>query len=125
MNDTAPRFYRMPWIPRDFASSTRTWPLVARAVYRELLDAQWDIGGMSIGTLPDDADELRLLARATPTEWRIAWKYVEPKFPLVESGRRNARLEEHRANSNKQHAARALGAAKTNAKRWGNRGVAT
>lgn len=124
MIDKIPNFYRMPWIPRDFASSTRTWPLVARAVYRELLDAQWDIGGVNIGTLPDDADELRLLARATPTEWRIAWKYIEPKFPPVEGGRRNAKLEEHRAYSNKQRAARAKGAAKTNAMRWGNRGVA-
>lgn len=62
----APAFARMPWFPRDFASSTRGWPLVARAIYRELLDAQWDAGGSSVGTLPADEQLLRAIAGASP-----------------------------------------------------------
>ena len=118
-----PAFHRMPWIPRDFAASTRTWPLAARAVYRELLDAQWDVGGINIGTLPDDQDELRALARATAAEWRAAWKFVESKFPCVDGGRRNARLELHREDAIRKHASHSAGAAKTNAKRWGSNGA--
>jgi uncharacterized protein YdaU (DUF1376 family) len=122
---SAPQFARMPWYPRDFASSTRGWPLVARAVYRELLDAQWDAGGASsAGTLPEDDEALRLLAGATPAEWKAAWpRYVEMKFPRVDSGRRNARLESHRQAAVAEFLARQKGAEITNRKRWGN-GVA-
>ena len=119
MTQKTPSFFYLPWVPRDFQASTRTWPLVARAVYRELLDAQWDVGG----TLPEDPEELKVIARATPAEWRIAWKWVEPKFPCVDGGRRNARLEEHRQKAIKKHTAMAMGAAKTNARRWGANGV--
>lgn len=112
-------FARMPFYPRDFASSTRTWPLVARAVYRELLDAQWDLGGSEIGTLPDDEKQLRELVRATPREWSVAWKFVEPKFPRVDGGRRNGRLEQHREAAIREYEGRRRGAAATNAKRWG------
>lgn len=105
-----------PWIPRDFLASTRDWSLSQRAVYRELLDAQWDSGG-----LPDDAAALRALARATPAEWRAAWPRVDPKFPLGADGlRRNLRLEGHRARSEREHARKRQGAEQTNAKRWGN-----
>lgn len=119
--NTPPRFPRMPWYPRDFASATRGWPLAARAVYRELLDAQWDAGGCEIGLLPDDETVLRGIAGATPAEWRIAWRLVEPKFPRVEGGRRNERLERHREEAVRQYLGRSKGAASTNAKRWGDR----
>ena len=120
-SSTAAPFARMPWYPRDFMSSTRGWPLVARAVYRELLDVQWDRGGStSVGTLPEDQEELRGLAGATPAEWKIAWKYVEPKFPLSADGRRNERLEVHRQAAIRELQARRRGAEKTNAQRWGN-----
>lgn len=82
----------MPWYPRDFRSATLGWPLVARAVYRELLDAQWDVGG-----LPTDAEMLRAICMATPDEWRLAWPIVAPKFERGVDGRlRNLRLEAHR-----------------------------
>ncbi len=113
------QFPRMPWYPRDFASSTRGWPLIARAVYRELLDAQWDIGGLEEGTLPDDEEQLRQIARASSAEWRVAWPFVGPKFPRVSGGRRNARLEQHRQQSLRQYRARQRGADKTNVLRWG------
>lgn len=111
-----PQFARMPWFPRDFASATRAWPLVARAVYRELLDAQWDVGGIEPGTLPDDEEQLRELVRATPAEWRLAWRFCEPKFPPVAGGRRNARLEEHRQAAKRDFEARQRGARVTNQK---------
>jgi uncharacterized protein YdaU (DUF1376 family) len=115
------RFPWLKWYPRDFASATRTWPLEARAVYRELLDAQWDIGGSSAGMLPDDEEQLRALVRATPAQWRAAWRFVEAKFPRVEGGRRNARLEQHREAAIREYAGRSKGAAATNRRRWADR----
>jgi uncharacterized protein YdaU (DUF1376 family) len=110
----------MPWYPRDFASSTRGWPLVARAIYRELLDAQWDMGGINAGTLPDDEETLRGIAAASIAEWKIAWRFVEPKFPLVEGGRRNRKLEDHRREAFGRYLKHKTGADKTNRRRWGN-----
>ena len=118
-SNNKPQFARLPWFPRDFASSTRLWPLVARAVYRELLDLQWDLGGMTPGILPDDELQLRELVRATPTEWKIAWPLVDPKFQKVEGGRQNMRLEEHRKAAVKEYLARRKGAEATNAKLYG------
>lgn len=111
-----PQFAKLPWFPRDFASATRVWPLIARAVYRELLDLQWDVGGIEPGSLPDDEQQLRELVRASPAEWKLAWPYVEPKFPKVEGGRRNARLEEHRAAAVREYQSRQRGAYTTNRK---------
>jgi uncharacterized protein YdaU (DUF1376 family) len=126
MTDTRkfpPAFHRMPWYPRDFASSTRTFPLVARGAYRELLDAQWDIGGMNSGFLPADPEELRELVRATPDEWKIAWRFLERQFPRVEGqmGRQNGKLEQHRQAAVREYLKRKAGADATNAARWGNR----
>lgn len=85
------RLVYLPWFTRDFMSATRGWSVTARGVYRELLDASWDMGG-----LPADPAQLRQLIGATPTEWR-AWKQVEAKFPIGDDGlRRNPRLEQHR-----------------------------
>ena len=114
-NGAGAQFARMPWYPRDFASSTRGWPLVARAVYRELLDAQWD---MSI--LPAEEEHLRELAGAKSAEWRVAWRYLEAKFPLSGGGRRNARLEAHRQAAIRKHEAHRKGAETTNQLRYGD-----
>lgn len=90
--DQAPQMAKMPWYPRDFASATRGWPLVARGAYRELLDAQWDMS-----TLPEDPRELRLIVAATPKEWSTCWPLLESKLPIFLDGRRrNPRLETHR-----------------------------
>jgi len=102
-------------------SSTRGWPLVARGAYRELLDAQWDMG-----TLPIDQEELRALAGATEAEWAIAWPRIESKFPLNCQGRKNARLESHRDKAVQLYEKRALGARTANALRDAERsGVRT
>jgi uncharacterized protein YdaU (DUF1376 family) len=82
----------LPWFCGDFMTATRGWSVTARGVYRELLDAQWDAGGLTA-----DPKALRDLIRATPGEWRAAWSLVEPKFPVGPDGlRRNPRLEVHR-----------------------------
>jgi uncharacterized protein YdaU (DUF1376 family) len=87
-------FALMPWYPANFMSSTRGWPVTARGIYRELLDAQWEVGG-----LPVNALELKRLIGATNAEWKH-WPTVEPKFPECRDGlRRNPRLEQHREHS--------------------------
>ncbi len=117
-----PQFSRLPWYPRDFASSTMLWPLVARGAYRELLDLQWNLSSVTRpGVLPDDPEGLRVAIRATALEWKIAWPCVEPKFPLVPGGRQNGRLEEHRQEAVRRYLARQKGANLTNARRWRKR----
>lgn len=92
MSAGLPNLFMMPWFPRDFLASTRGWRLIPRAIYRELLDSQWEQGGLSVAP-----SELRALIGATPAEWRSGWQQVEPKFPIGADGlRRNTRLEEHR-----------------------------
>jgi len=115
MSAELPQMARMPWYPRDFASATHGWPLIARGAYRELLDSQWDMGSLSADQL-----DLRALVGCTPAEWRIAWPLIEPKFPIDADGRRrNPRLESHRAKALQTLLRQRDGAAATNATRWG------
>lgn len=110
-----PRMPWLPWYPSDFAGATRDWPLVARGIYRELLDAQWDLG-----SIPADQARLQEMVRATTGEWRRAWPYVQPKFELSDDGRlRNEHLEDLRKRQIGLHERRSAGAAMTNKKRWG------
>ena len=112
---SGPQMARLPWYPRDFASSTQGWPLISRAVYRELLDASWDIG-----PLPADQEILRRIVSATPSEWDAAWPLVATKFEEDSDGKlRNSRLEKHRAKAIVLSKQRSDGARKTNEKRWG------
>lgn len=105
----------LPWYPSNFLSSTRGWPLIARAIYRELLDAQWELEG-----LPAEPSELREMIGASAPEWKFWRQFVERKFPIGEDGlRRNPTLEEHRAKSLALRERNRAGANKTNAKRWG------
>lgn len=93
VSDRPSQMPRMPWYPSSFYASTRTWPFIARAVYRELLDVQWDAGG-----LPADPEALRTMVGVTQAKWRVAWPLVKQKFELDQDGQlRNQRLEEHRA----------------------------
>jgi uncharacterized protein YdaU (DUF1376 family) len=105
-------------MPGDFLRLSRGWPLVARAVYRELLDAQWDLI-----RLPKDAEALREIVRASVREWSTAWPFVEPHFPVDGEHRQHYQLEMLRGESLLKHEARQRGAAKTNAKRWGGKVV--
>ena len=107
----------MPWrpyYPNDFAGVTRGWPIVARGVFHELLDAAW-----TQGALPDDAHQLRAIARCTPLEWRSAWPYVEPHFPVGDDNQRhNLALEESRKKQIGLHRKRSAGGALGNLIRW-------
>ncbi len=115
--DCVPQMPRMPWYPRDFASATRGWPLVARGAYRELLDCQWDMA-----SLPENPQDLRAIAAASPKEWTAAWPFIESKFPIgIDGRRRNPRLEAHRVEAVRLHRQRQAGAAATNASRWSKR----
>lgn len=90
---------RMPWYPADFTASTKGWPLVARAIYRELLDAAWTMGGF-----PNDVDVLCRIAGATPEEWSAGWPLVKPKFTTGDDGLLyNRRLEKHRVKAVKAY----------------------
>jgi hypothetical protein len=112
-----PQMAKLPWYPRDFASSTRGWPLLPCGALRELLDAQWDMG-----SLPADLHELRPLSRATPAQWKVVWKYIEPKFPIGADGRRrNPRLETHRSKQIDQFNSQSAGGRAGNRSRWGDR----
>jgi uncharacterized protein YdaU (DUF1376 family) len=107
----------MPWFPGDFMRSTRGWSVTSKGVYRELLDAQWDMG-----ELPADPEELAALISATTAEWQKGWGKCAPKFPIGHDGmRRNPRLESHRTKSADLTERRQKGAAITNAGRGAKR----
>jgi uncharacterized protein YdaU (DUF1376 family) len=109
----------LPWFPARFLSSTRGWSVTAKGVYRELIDAQWELGA-----LPANASELQRLIGATNTEWKHWSTLIEAKFPIDADGlRRNAPTEEHRARSLGIRERNRAGAGKTNAKRWGGKVV--
>jgi hypothetical protein len=104
------------WYPGDHLRVLRGWPLIARAVYRELLDAQWDLGVLSAAP-----ERLRAIVGASEAEWRIAWSWCRRHFPRAGTGRRNPALEALRATQVAlvEHRRRAGQAG--NDKRWGSR----
>jgi uncharacterized protein YdaU (DUF1376 family) len=107
----------MPWFPRNFLGETRGWSVTAKGVYRELLDAQWDMGA-----LPADPEELRVLIGATPEEWTKGWAKACQKFTATEDGRLiNLPLEENRNKATELAERRAQGAHTVNAKRGAGR----
>lgn len=113
----------MPWFTGDFMRSTRGWSVTARGVYRELLDAQWDMR-----LLPAEPSALQALIGATDAEWAAGWAKCEPKFPRADSGRQNERLETHRTktielSSNRSAAGRAGAAARWQGHGNGNAGA--
>lgn len=107
--------YYYKWAPGDFLRISRAWPPIARLAYRELLDAQWDLGA-----LPDDPGQLReLVPGITDRDWKIAWRSIEVHFPAAAGGRQNPGLEVQRAEITKGRKRQQTGAAITNHKRWG------
>lgn len=103
------------WCPGDWLRLTRGWPLVAKGVVRELLDAQWDQGG-----LPKEEATLRKLVDASPTEWRSVWPYVEQQFPLGADGRRrNSDLEERRTTARERYEKQQAASQTAHDARWG------
>jgi uncharacterized protein YdaU (DUF1376 family) len=112
MTKDAPAF---DFYPERWTHGTRHMTKAERCDYIDLLCHQWTNDG-----LPADLD---LIARM------IGYKkgaqipaLVLEKFPLSEDGkRRNCRLEQERDKQRERIARKSLGAAKTNAKRWGER----
>lgn len=84
----------MPWFPRDFHAATRGWSFMERAIYRELLDAQWDMG-----VLPEAIEKLAKIVAISEEEFSSCWPVVKPKFTKCAGGIRNAKLEQHRKKS--------------------------
>lgn len=113
---TAPNggLHFLPWVPRDFRATTQLWPLVPKAAYRELLDLQWEVGG-----LPDDEQVLRGCVGASPKEWKLAWSFLAQKFPVCDDGlRRNPRLERHRQDALERRQRFQARSEKGNRARW-------
>jgi uncharacterized protein YdaU (DUF1376 family) len=101
----------------DFLTETLGWPWDAVAGFHALRLAQW-----AMGALPADPEHLRKLVRASRGQWRTAWRYLEPKFPLVGKGRRNSDVEAERQRALEQIERRRAGAEKTNRMRGTHRG---
>lgn len=111
----APEWY--PWYPLAFLGSVRGWPLAARGIYRELLDAQWDAGH-----IPDDPGLLAEMIGATPKEFAAAWKRIAPKFKNAGPGfLQNERLEVLRAEAVGRIEKYRDRARRGNAARWANK----
>ena len=81
----------MPWYPDQFAASTADWSFTERAVYRALLDLQWQNGFIS-ASLPRLSRALHVRLSTLTASWQT----VGHKFATVEGGLQNHRLEEHR-----------------------------
>ncbi len=103
--------------PGDWMRETREQRPETRLAYVELLDAQWDLRD-----LPRAPEELRKLVRGlTRRQFRIAWPFIESKFPRVGTRRQNAALEAQRDKAHDLIERHRAGAQKTNALRWGIR----
>jgi uncharacterized protein YdaU (DUF1376 family) len=83
----------MPLYVSDFLTATLGWSAEERGHYLTLLMAQWALGDQG---LPSDPKALERISPGLAG----CWQMLESKFPAGPDGRlRNARLEEHRADS--------------------------
>jgi uncharacterized protein YdaU (DUF1376 family) len=83
----------MPLYVSDFLTATLGWSAEERGHYLTLLMAQWALGDQG---LPSDVKALDRISQGLAS----CWQMLESKFPAGPDGRlRNARLEEHRADS--------------------------
>ena len=82
----------MPWFPDQFAASTASWTFKQRAVYRALLDLQWESGGC----IPSSPVAISRALNCDARTVRNVWAIVGPKFLAVPGGLQNFRLEQHR-----------------------------
>ena len=81
----------MTFWPEKFFADTAHIPGEAAAMYLVLLGHAWVRGG----SLPDDRDQLRLMARCHPKRWGNVWKHISPFWSLGEDGRlHQKRLDE-------------------------------
>lgn len=80
-----------PWYPRDFASSitVRSMSFTARAIYRELLDIQWENGCLT------DVERLLNILAISREQWAEFAPYLDELFP----DGHNIRLDQLRAEA--------------------------
>lgn len=81
----------MPWFPNDFRASTAGWTFDEKALYRELLDIEWDHG-----SIPADLNRIMLLAGLSSDRFEAAWPMVSTKFVEKDGRLINERCEKHR-----------------------------
>lgn len=94
----------------DWLSGTLLMSYEEKGLYIDLLCLQWQAGALA-----PDQELKRLRAKSA------SFTAVLTKFPVGEDGkRRNLRLERERVKQRDRRSAKALGAAITNAKRWGS-----
>ena len=80
------QFYPNAW----FGSvAVETMPADVEGTFIRLLARQW----LAV-TLPADPEQLRKLTKLSARRWPSAWVYLEPRFPLVDGGRRNETLHD-------------------------------
>ena len=78
--------------PSDFKQGTKYFNFYQRAIYRELLDAQWDDG-----FIPNNVDLLANMIGMDRDDFMMNWAVVKTKFKELEEGKLiNPRLEEER-----------------------------
>lgn len=94
----------MPWFPDQFAASTAGWTFIERAIYRALLDLQWQQG-----TIFRDVQRLSRALDVDVGTLKNHWSVVGPKFAAVEGGLQNYRLEQHRLAALELHMKRVAG----------------
>jgi uncharacterized protein YdaU (DUF1376 family) len=77
------------------------------------------------GSLPDDQEQLRRLARLSKPEMEDAWEVIQRFFPKVEEGKRaNRYANERRKEVEQTLSKRHIASIKANEKRWSNDPIA-
>lgn len=77
------------------------------------------------GSLPDDQEQLRRLARLSKAEMDEAWEVIQRFFPKVEEGKRaNRYANERRKEVEQTLSKRHIASIKANEKRWSNDPIA-
>jgi hypothetical protein len=77
--------------------SVRGWSFAQRALYRELLDIQWQEG-----VIPKEPERCRQMTGCPRDLWIESWPVVEEKFPLIASAsgyRQNPKMAVERASA--------------------------
>lgn len=103
----------MPLFVGDLLAATPAWEGEERALYVLLLAYQW-----TSGPLPADTRRLARMCQYDPANFAELWKTVGPKFPEVEGGRANPRLEQHRQQVARISAKKAQSGRAGAAARW-------
>jgi uncharacterized protein DUF1376 len=91
----APAWYRWHW--EAFIKATRGWNFIQRAIYRELLDVQWQEGAV-----PIEPERCRRMIGCDRQQWEEAWPAIEEKFPIGRGrskARRNPKMAAERERS--------------------------